>query len=102
MYAIPTAAEILGVTPAALEAALDRGETIATVTRACGLDVDHMTESLVNAEVPDIEALAMIAGFTTAEISQFAAEVRTYLTSFVEHGQQAADAWFDSPALVAA
>jgi hypothetical protein len=102
MYAIPTAAEILGVTPNALEAALDRGETIATVTRACGLDVEHMKESLIDAEVPDIEALAMIAGFDSEEISQFAAEVRSYLDSFVEHGEQVADTWFDSPAVLAA
>ncbi|NEE03743.1 hypothetical protein [Phytoactinopolyspora halotolerans] len=102
MYAIPTAAEILGVTPAALEAALERGETIATLSRSCDVDVDTMTESLVDAEVPDVEALATIAGFTSDEIAQFAAELRAYLVEFVNEGQDAADNLFDSPALVAA
>ncbi|AYY12589.1 hypothetical protein EF847_07595 [Actinobacteria bacterium YIM 96077] len=102
MYAISTAAEILGVTPSALEAALERGETIATLTEACGLDLDHMTESLVNAEVPDIEALAMIAGFDSDEIAQFGAEVRQYVTSFIHDGEQAANRRFDGPVLAAA
>ncbi|NED94736.1 hypothetical protein G1H11_05370 [Phytoactinopolyspora alkaliphila] len=102
MYAIPAAAEVLGVTPTALEAALRRGETIASLTEGCGLDVDRMTEQVLDAEVPDIEALASIAGFDSDEIDQFAAELRNYLISFIHEGEQAANALFDGPVLAAA
>lgn len=104
MYAISTAAERLGVTPTALETALDRGETIATLTRACGLDPDEMTLSVINAEVADVEALAVIAGFDAAEVAQFVAEVRAYLITLVWDGEAAADARFDCDhqALIAA
>ncbi|WP_129664720.1 hypothetical protein [Phytoactinopolyspora endophytica] len=100
MYAIPTAAGILGVTPAALEAALQRGETIATLARACGLDLDTMTDSLVDAEVPDVEALATIAGFDSDDISEFTAEMRAYLVTFINDGEHVANAQFDRPALI--
>jgi hypothetical protein len=102
MYAIPAAADILGVTPEALETALERGETIATLTRACGLDVEQMTEQVLDAEVPDVEALATIAGFDSDEVSQFSHELRSYLISFIHEGEQAANARFDRPVLAAA
>lgn len=94
MYAISTAADILGVTPTALEAALARGETIVSLTRACGLDPDEMTESVVDAEVADVAALAMIAGFDADAIAEFVAEMRAYLVSFVTHGEQVAEQFF--------
>lgn len=94
MYAISTAAANLGVTPSALETALSRGETIASLTRACGLDPDEMTRSVIEAEVADVEALAMIAGFDSAEITQFVKEMCEYLITLVWDGEAAADARF--------
>ena len=95
MYAMTTAAEHLGVTPKALSTALERGETIASLTRACGLDPDEMTLAVINAEVADIEALAMIAGFDASTTATFVAELREYLITYVWDGQAAADARFD-------
>lgn len=102
MYAIPTAAGILGVTPRALEAALDRGETIASLTRACGLDPEEMAQSVVDAEVADVEVLATIAGFSAADVAVFVQEMRAYLVCFVYDGEDVADALFDGAALAAA
>lgn len=95
MYAMTTAAEILGVTPAALEAALARDETILSLTRACGLDPKRMTEAIVDAETADVEALATIAGFGADDVAGFVGEMRSYLVSFVTDGEHVADRLFD-------
>jgi hypothetical protein len=97
MYAITAAADVLGVTPRALRKALQRGETIASLTQACGLDLDVMTAKIVDSEVPDVEALAKIAGFRDDDVSRFSTEMRDYLVSFIQHGEQAANALFDGP-----
>ncbi|MBB5787081.1 hypothetical protein [Jiangella mangrovi] len=99
MYAIPTAAQILGVTPAALEAALERGETIRTLALACGLDPDLMTEAIVDAETADVIALASIAGFGPADVAEFARELRTYLVAFVHDGERVADRLYETSTL---
>ncbi|HEY9410703.1 MAG TPA: hypothetical protein VIP77_14080 [Jiangellaceae bacterium] len=80
------------MTTTALQAALDRGETIASLARSCGLDVRGVLEPVVDAEVADVEALAIIAGFGPDEVAEFAHELRTYLTSFVLDGEHVADA----------
>ncbi|TDD68499.1 hypothetical protein E1262_15880 [Jiangella aurantiaca] len=99
MYAIPTAAQILGVTPAALEAALEHGETIRSLTIACGHDPDLMTEAIVDAETADVVALADIAGFGPDAIAEFARELRAYLVAFVSDGQHVADRLFETRTL---
>ncbi|PSL08541.1 hypothetical protein CLV30_101516 [Haloactinopolyspora alba] len=96
MYAIPTAADRLGVTPGALRKALDRGETIANLTRACGLDPDEMTLAVIDAEVADVEALALISGFDDTEIALFVSELRAFIITFVWDGEAAANARFDA------
>jgi hypothetical protein len=92
MWAYRTAAELLGVTQTALHAALDRGETIASLVDACGLDVNRVTEAIVEAELADIDALARIAGFARADIVLFRHEMRDYLVALVTHGEHAAEA----------
>ncbi|MGH8828349.1 MAG: hypothetical protein ACRDVZ_12310 [Jiangellaceae bacterium] len=91
MDALSIAAEQLGVTPRALQAALDRGETIASLAQACGLDADRVREAIVDAEVSDVEALGPIAGFSPADVGQFVREISAYLREFVERGQLVAD-----------
>lgn len=100
MYAIPTAAHILGVTPAALEAALERGETIRTLALACGLDPDLMTEAIVDAETADVVALASIAGFGREDVAEFARELRAYLMTFVDEGERVADRLYETTTLL--
>lgn len=99
MYAIPTAAHILGVTPAALEAALERGETIRTLAVACGLDPDLMTEAIVDAETADVVTLATIAGFGREDVAEFARELRAYLVAFVDEGERVADRLYETTTL---
>lgn len=99
MYAIPTAAQFLGVTPTALEAALDRGETLRSLTIACGLDPDRMTEAVVDAETADVVALARIAGFGPDAVAEFTRELRAYLVAYVRDGEQAADRLFETRVL---
>jgi hypothetical protein len=99
MYAIPTAAHILGVTPAALEAALDRGETIRSLALACGLDPDLMTEAIIDAETADVIALASIAGFGPEDVAEFARELRSYLVAFVHDGERVADRLYEAATL---
>ncbi|WP_152690575.1 LLM class oxidoreductase [Jiangella alkaliphila] len=99
MYAIPTAAHILGVTPAALEAALERGETIRSLTIACGQDPDRITEAIVDAETGDVVALARIAGFEPDAIAEFTRELRAYLVAFVDDGERVADRLFETRTL---
>lgn len=91
MYAITTAAEILGVTADALERALDRGETIGTLTKACGLDVDAMTRAVVDAELADFTVLARIAGFDPAGQVEILRDIRDYVITFVNQGEYAAE-----------
>jgi hypothetical protein len=95
MYAMSTAAEILNTTTAALEAAMTSGVTIADLSRGRGLDVDAVVESVVDAEIGDIAALATIAGFDAGDVALFVAEVRAYLLAFVDHGPHAAETLFD-------
>ncbi|TDC56680.1 hypothetical protein E1212_01555 [Jiangella ureilytica] len=102
MYAIPTAAHILGVTPAALEAALQRGETIRTLALACGLDPDLMTEAIVDAETADVVALASIAGFGQDDVAEFTRELRAYLVAFVDEGEPVADRLYETATLLPA
>jgi hypothetical protein len=102
MYAIPTAAQMLGVTPTALEAALERGETIASLALACGLDPESMTETIIDAETADVVALASIAGFGPDAVAEFARELRTYLVAFVRDGERVADRLFEPRTLQAA
>ena len=92
MWAQSTASEMLGVTPTALQAALDRGETIASLAHECGLDVEQVVDAVVAAELADIEALARIAGFTEADGELFGLEVRAYLGTLVTSGERAAEA----------
>ena len=92
MWARSTASEMLGVTPTALQAALDRGETIASLARECGLDVELVVDAVVAAELGDIEALARIAGFGEADVELFGLEVRAYLGTLVTSGERAAEA----------
>lgn len=84
-------ADQLGVTPRALQAALDRGETIASLARSCGLATDLLLEAIVDAEVSDIETLAVIAGFGPADVDEFVRETTVYLREFVEHGEAVAE-----------
>ncbi|WP_157574935.1 hypothetical protein [Jiangella muralis] len=102
MYAIPTAAHILGVTPAALAAALERGETIRSLTIACGHDPERMTQAVVDAETADVVALAGIAGFGPDAVAEFVGELRAYLVAFVRDGQRVADRLFETRTLQAA
>ena len=102
MYAIPTAAQILGVTPAALETALERGETIRTIAVACGHDPDRMTEAIIDAETADVVALASIAGFGPDAVAEFARELRAYLVAFVHDGERVADRLYETRTLQAA
>lgn len=103
MYANETAAEILGVTPDALAHALGRGETIASITASCGLDVRAMTEAVVDAELADIEALAVIAGFAPDAVDDIVADMRAYVVAVITDGAAAAEARFSGTArLVAA
>lgn len=99
MYAIPTAAHILGVTPAALEAALERGETIRSITIACGHDPERMTDAVIEAETADVVALAGIAGFGPDAIAEFVRELRAYLVTFVRDGERVADRLFETRTL---
>ncbi|WP_157741320.1 hypothetical protein [Jiangella sp. DSM 45060] len=99
MYAIPTAAHILGVTPAALETALERGETISSLAIACGQDPERMTEAIVEAETADVVALAGIAGFGRDAVAEFVRELRDYLVAFVRDGEQVADRLFETRTL---
>jgi len=99
MWALSTAAEKLGVTPVALQMALDRGETIASLAQACGVDVDEVTETVVEAELADIEALARIAGFGAADIALLGREMREYLVAVVNEGEHIAEALFDGRTL---
>lgn len=99
MYAIPTAAHILGVTPAALETALERGETISSLAIACGQDPERMTEAIVEAETADVVALAGIAGFGRDAVAEFVRELRDYLVAFVRDGERVADRLFETRTL---
>lgn len=99
MYAIPTAAQILGVTPKALATALERGETIHSLAVACGQDPDRMTEAIIDAETADVVALASIAGFGPDAVAEFARELRAYLVAFVHDGEHAADRLFEARTL---
>lgn len=99
MYAIPTAAHILGVTPTALEAALERGETIRSITIACGIDPERMTDAVVDAETADVVALARIAGFGPDAVAEFVRELRAYLVAFVRDGERVADRLFETRTL---
>ncbi|WP_146605229.1 hypothetical protein [Jiangella anatolica] len=99
MYAIPTAADILGVTPAALETALARGETIRSLAIACGQDPERMTEAIIDAETADVVTLARIAGFGADAIAEFARELRAYLVAFVTDGAHVADRLFETRTL---
>ncbi|SEF15203.1 hypothetical protein [Jiangella alba] len=99
MYAIPTAAHLLGVTPAALEAALERGETIRSLTIACGQDPERMTDAVIDAETADVVALAGIAGFGPDAVAEFVRELRDYLVAFVRDGQRVADRLFETRTL---
>jgi hypothetical protein len=92
MWALPIAAEMLGVTPTAMQAALDRGETIASLAQECGLDVEQVVDAVVAAELADIEALARIAGFAEADVELFGLEVRGYLGTMVTNGERSAEA----------
>lgn len=100
MDALAIAAEQLSVTTTALQGALDRGETIASLARSCGFDVRGVLEEVVDAEVADVEALAIIAGFGPDDVAEFAHELRTYLTSFVLDGEHVADARWAAVAAV--
>ncbi|WP_157987492.1 hypothetical protein [Jiangella endophytica] len=99
MYAIPTAAQILGVTPTALEAALERGETIRSLAIACGQDPDRMTEAVIDAETADVVALAGIAGFGPDAVAEFVRELRSYLVAFVRDGERVADQLYETRTL---
>lgn len=99
MWALSTAAEKLGVTSAALQMALDRGETIASLAHAGGVDVDEVTESVVDAELADVEALARIAGFGAADIALLGRDMREYLVAVVNKGEHIAEALFDARTL---
>lgn len=100
MDMVTAAADELGVTPRALRAALDRGETIGSFAGACGLDVAAVTAAIVDAEVSDIEALAPIAGFDDADITLFVAEMAAWLRAYVEDGEAAGDATTQAPPLM--
>ncbi|WP_026877897.1 hypothetical protein [Jiangella gansuensis] len=102
MYAMTTAADLLGVTPSALEAALARGETVLSLTRACGLDPHWMVEAVVDSEAADLTALATIAGFGPDDVELFGRELRAYLVAFVADGEDAADRLYDQRVLQAA
>ena len=102
MYAIPTAALMLGVTPTALEAALERGETISGLALARGQDPDRMTEAIIDAETADVVALASIAGFGPDAVAEFTRELRAYLVAFVRDGERVADRLFEPRTLQAA
>jgi hypothetical protein len=92
MWVQSTAAQMLGVTATALQAALDRGETIASLAQECGVDVEQVVDTVVAAELADIEALARITGFTEADVELFGLEVRAYLGTLVTSGESAAEA----------
>ncbi|TDE10139.1 hypothetical protein [Jiangella asiatica] len=99
MYAMTTAAELLGVTPKALAAALARGETVLSLTKARGLDTDRMVEAVVDSESADVAALATIAGFAPDDVELFSRELRAYLVAFVTDGEDVADRLFDEQVL---
>ncbi len=102
MDVVSTAADLLGVTPAALDAALGRGETIASLARECGLDEHDVVEAVVEAEASDVAVLAMIGGFGQSDIDQFVAEISAYVRTFVVSGPEVADAALDGQPLIPA
>lgn len=102
MYVTSTAAEILGVARVVLETTLASGETIADLARGRGLDVDAVTEAVVDSEIADIEVLAVIAGFSADDVMLFVNEVRDYVVAFVNGGEETANQQFDHVPVLAA